>query len=189
MSIDTQLLSFLIMSVVGIYLGCMFDTNERIVKAIKEKKLLCLPFQFMFWLAQGFIAFYILVKINGGQVHLYFILSLVAGFLLYNLLFRRLYQQLLEGMITLVKYIVRLISQLVYFILIKPIMLLYKLIMFILGLILAAVNGLIRLILRLITWFFKCIWALLPKNTKKYLVSIAGLYSKIENIIVKRFKR
>ncbi|SEO91930.1 spore cortex biosynthesis protein YabQ [Amphibacillus marinus] len=189
MSVNTQLLSFAGMVLVGVYLGCMFDTNERLIKPLKGYKVLASIFQFAFWLAQSFISFLFLVELNGGQVHLYFLIAVTIGFWFYLRVIQHGFQWLLEGFIVLVKRICFFIYQLVYYLIIKPIIYLYRLILAICGFVFVVFSYVIKIILTPILWIMRLLWRCIPKNVRKYLVSLAGIYSKIENTIIKRNKK
>lgn len=188
MTIGLQFASFFSMLLAGVYLGCMFDTNERMIQGLKGRTIINFLFQFLFWLIQSFLIFYMLVKINGGQVRLYFILAIIIGFICYFLIFRRLYQSILEKVISILIRFFTFIWRLIDLLLFKPIMFFGRILLYLFNLVLFVFFNLIYLFLKLIKWMLKPIIKLIPKNIKKYLHSIAGIYSKIENIVIKQKK-
>lgn len=188
MTIEVQFASFFTMFLVGIYLGAMFDTSERLTQALREKVVVSFLFQFIFWLAQSFSIFYVLVKINGGQVRLYFIIAIIIGFWFYFALCRKLFQRFLEKVISLVKWVYNLVAHIIWLLLIKPIIIIGQMLLFLLNIVILTLSKILFIILQPIKWLLSLIWRMIPKNVKKYLVSLAGIYSKIENIISNRRK-
>ncbi|MBM7543169.1 spore cortex biosynthesis protein YabQ [Amphibacillus cookii] len=186
MSIDIQFLSFITMMIIGVYLGAMFDTNERLIGRFNGNTFLNFLFQFLFWLSQALIVFFCLVKINNGQVHLYFILMIIFGFWIYCSCCRTFYQSLLERLIMIVSQIIYIIKQMIYVMIVKPLIIFYQVVIAIVGFIILFGKKILILLIRPIVWVLRLICRLLPKNVKKYLVSMAGIYSKIENMINKQ---
>ncbi|WP_440897275.1 spore cortex biosynthesis protein YabQ [Amphibacillus sp. Q70] len=188
MTIEIQFASFFSMLLVGIYLGCMFDTNERIIQMFQTKILPRFLFQFLFWLAQSLLIFYSLVKINGGQVRLYFILAIIGGFWFYFFSLRRLYQAILEKVIELFIQIFKLIGRTIHLLLIKPIVFFGQILLSLLNMVILILTYIFSFFFKIIKWVLGPIFRLIPENVKKYLVSLAGIYSKIENIVINRKK-
>lgn len=186
MSIDIQFLSFIAMMIIGIYLGAMFDTNERLIGRFNGNMMLSFLFQLLFWLIQALIVFLCLVKINNGQVHLYFIFTIIFGFWIYCSRCRTFYQSLLERVIMIVCQLIYIIKQMIYIMVLKPLIICYQIAMAVIGFIYLFGKRLLNILVRPIIWAIRLIYRLLPKNVRKYLVSMAGIYSKIENIINKR---
>src|SRR5699024_9322416 len=104
--------------------------NERINQALRAKIVVSFLFQFIFWLAQSFFIFYVLVKINGGQVRLYFIIAIIIGFWFYFIVCRKIFNRILERIISFVKWVYDLIARIIWFLLIKPIMIIGQMLLF-----------------------------------------------------------
>lgn len=188
MTIEIQFASFFSMLLVGVYLGCMFDTNERIIQMLQDKMLFRFLFQFLFWLAQSLLIFYGLVKINGGQVRLYFILAIVIGFWFYFFSLRRVYQVILEKVIEILSRIFKMIGRTIHLLLIKPLVFFGHILLSLLNMVILMLSYLFSFFLKIIKWVLSPIFMIIPENVKKYLVSLAGIYSKIENIVINRKK-
>lgn len=189
MTIESQFASFFSMIFVGFYLGCMFDTNERIIRALKEKRIFKSLCQFIFWLLQSLMIFYGLVKINGGQVRLYFLLAIVIGYWFYFFVFRRIYQSILEKIIQSIRAISLVFLKIITLFLIKPIKFIIQAFLTVVNLAILVVVKLFLLLFTLLYWITRPIHLIIPKNVKKYLVSLPQLYSKIKDIVLKRKKK
>ncbi len=186
MTIEIQFASFITMGIVGFYLGCMFDTNERIIQAIKGSRIVKGLCQLVFWLIQSMIIFYLLVKVNGGQVRLYFIIAIIFGYWLYFLRFRKVYQRTLARIIQLIKAILLFIKKTITTIIIKPIKLLVLAFLTVINLVIMMVLKLFSFLLIMIGWLFRPILLIIPKNVRKYLVSLSKMCSKIIERVLNR---
>lgn len=188
MTIDLQFASFFSMIFAGMYLGCMFDTNERMIENLKGKGVTSFVLQFFFWLLQSYLLFYLLIKINGGQVRLYFILAIVIGFYIYFFSLRKIYRRLLEKVIYILSKLISIIWRLFNLLLIQPIVMIGRLLFYGFNLMMLFIFQLIYLSLNFLKWLLSPVLSLIPQNVKKYLHSPAGIYSKIENIVINRKK-
>lgn len=189
MTIEIQFASFFSMIFVGFYLGCMFDTNERIAQVLKEKRIFKWLCQFLFWLLQSLMIFYGLVKVNGGQVRLYFLIAIIIGYWLYFFSFRRVYQLILEKTIQLIRTISVIFLKVMILFLIKPIKFVVQAFLTVVNIAIMAVVKLLLFLLTILNWIIRPIYLIIPENVKKYLVSLPPLYSKIKDIVLKRKKK
>ncbi|HHU20161.1 MAG TPA: spore cortex biosynthesis protein YabQ [Bacilli bacterium] len=186
MTIEIQFASFFSMIVTGFYLGCMFDTNERIARAIKGHLIFNFICQFVFWLIQSMLIFYGLVRVNGGQVRLYFLIAIIFGYWLYFFLFRKIYQLILEKIIQLIRALFLTFLKIINLFLIKPVKFVFQAFLTVVNLVIMVVMKLFSFLLLILSWFFRPIFLIIPKNMRKYLVSLPQLYSKIKDIVGKR---
>lgn len=186
MTIEIQFASFFSMIVTGFYLGCMFDTNERIARAIKGHLIFNFICQFIFWLIQSVLIFYGLVRVNGGQVRLYFVIAIILGYWLYFFWFRRVYQLILEKIIWLIQAVFLTFLKIANLLLIKPVKFVFQAFLTVVNLAIMIVMKLLSFLLLILSWLFRPIFLIIPKNMRKYLVSLPQLYSKIIDTFGKR---
>lgn len=189
MTIEIQFASFFSMIFVGFYLGCMFDTNERIAHTLKEKRIFKWLCQLLFWLLQSLMIFYGLVKINGGQVRLYFLFAIVIGYWFYFFSFRHVYQLILGKIIQLIRKISLIFLKIITIFLIKPIKFVVQAFLTVVNIAIMVVMKLFLFLLAILNWIIRPIYLIIPINVKKYLVSLSPLYSKIKDIVLKRKKK
>ncbi|WZX99766.1 spore cortex biosynthesis protein YabQ [Bacillus sp. FSL W7-1360] len=80
----------------GVWLGASLDTYERFTVKQNRFRLLIAVRDLFFWILQALIVFYVLLKLNHGEIRIYIFLALLCGYAAYQALFKRLYQNLLE---------------------------------------------------------------------------------------------
>ncbi|WP_182201602.1 spore cortex biosynthesis protein YabQ [Paraliobacillus salinarum] len=192
MSLTIQFSTIVAMIAGGFYLGCAIDTFRRFDRYWKGQRILSFSLEICFWLLQTLILFYLLFLVNQGELRLYIFLSIFCGIAAYQSLFASIYKRLLERVIHVVIRFYRAIVRLVGLLVIRPILLVYRLLLtillFLLGIVFFIIKQMSIIIFFPIRLIGKVISRLIPKNAQKYLVDLAGFYSKIEYNIIKRWK-
>lgn len=84
MDLETQIKLILFSIAFGIFFALMIDINHRFLYS--EKKLLKIIFTFFFILANVFIYFLIIKKINGGILHTYSFVCIILGFFIEHII-------------------------------------------------------------------------------------------------------
>ncbi|WP_223703323.1 spore cortex biosynthesis protein YabQ [Sutcliffiella deserti] len=196
MTLTTQFYTMLAMVGVGSYLGAAVDTYGRFMKREKRARWIVFLHDLLFWLMQGLVTFYVLLKVNEGEVRFYIFIAIVCGYAAYQSILRYFYLSLLESTIQLSISFYQLLEKIVKMTIIKPIQLLVQAIIFILLGTYKVVYSIVRFLLILIwkiikiltlpiQWVFMLLWKLLPKSFKKYLEilfrKIAGFFSLVKN--------
>ena len=85
MSLIVQIQSLAFSFVFGIFVSILFNVCYKIL--FYKKIIIRILFNLIFCLSLYILYFYLLYKINNGVLHLYFFLSLIIGFLVYNRIF------------------------------------------------------------------------------------------------------
>ncbi|MYL35959.1 spore cortex biosynthesis protein YabQ [Pontibacillus yanchengensis] len=193
MSLDTQFITMFMMLWSGIYLGMAIDTFRRFERYWKKQTIFAFSIEIFFWLLQGLIVFYFLFVANQGELRLYIFLLILCGFAMYQALFKTIFRRILEKLISFgisfIRFIKRLFNALIYSPLRWMIRLLIKILLGIWVVVvwlLLLVGKIILLPLKLVG---KIIWWLTPKIVKNYFQQLKGIYSKIENILLKWWKK
>lgn len=197
MTLTVQFYTMLAMIGMGSWLGATLDTYGRFLKRPKRAKWLVFINDWLFWVIQGLVIFYILLSVNKGELRFYIFLALLCGYALYQSLLRTLYLHVLEFMIRIVVAIIKFVTIVFQTIIIKPLQLLFQLLIVILigiwkitvflskFLLKVVVLGL-KILFAPITWIFLFIWRLLPVKYKyilqKYFRTFAGFFRKLKNI-------
>ncbi|GAB3808167.1 spore cortex biosynthesis protein YabQ [Virgibacillus kimchii] len=186
MTLSTQFITMIAMTSGGFYLGLVLDTFRRFSSSWKHRVIFPYVMETSFWLMQTIILFYVLFRVNGGELRLYIFLACLLGFAIYQVFAARLYKKLLERIILVIKAIYRFMDRLIRVLIIHPIRwLLMLIISIILGLykvIISVLSFLFRVIFTPIRWVFQGFYQLLPKRFKIFLNKIAGFYSTMKNI-------
>lgn len=197
MSLSTQFYTMLAMVGMGSWLGAALDTYGRFLKRPMRARWVVFINDFMFWLVQGLILFYILLLVNEGELRVYIFLAVLCGYATYQSLLKQLYLRFLELLIQTSLAIYRFLIKIGHVMLVKPIIGLFQLVTTIL-------LGLLHLLLNIIKWGYKILitiikflfmpilyilklfWKLVPKRIRvligKNLKYIAGFKRKIKNI-------
>lgn len=200
MSLTTQFYTMLTMVGMGGWIGVALDTYGRFLKRPLRARWVVFINDFMFWVVQGLILFYLLLLVNEGELRIYIFLAVLCGYAAYQSLFKQIYLRILEQLIQTSISIYRLIIKVGQVMIVKPIVGLVQLLIVIL-------LGTLNFLWRLIKWAFQFIyslvkillapvrillrllWKLVPKTIRNFLTrnitKLAGLMKKIKNIISK----
>ena len=125
------------------------------------------------------ILFYVLYRVNYGELRVYVFLACLLGISIYAVVFRKIYVRLLEAIINMVKTIVLWTVQAVNILVIQPVWWLLKLLYKI-------IKGLILFILRVLSypvyWIGNLLRWLLPEIVIK---KISQIYAFCSTIVIK----
>lgn len=185
MTLNVQFTAMICMVLSGFYLGVALETFRRFSPHWKHRKFLVFFLEICFWLSQTFLLYYVLYRINAGELRVYVFLACLLGFSIYQVTIKTLYKKILEQIIHVILSLYRFCQKIVYALIIVPIKwILYALYM-IAQLIISFLLTIISLILTIIKWPFTIIYRLLPQKIKKIISKLAGLYSIIKNTSIK----
>ncbi|MFD1849252.1 spore cortex biosynthesis protein YabQ [Oceanobacillus bengalensis] len=192
MTLSVQFLTMITMVLSGLYLGVVLETFRRFTIYWKRKIVLTYFLEVCFWLTQTLIIFYVLYRINAGEIRFYVILACLLGFSIYQVFAAKLYKALLEQIIRIIAAIYRFCERLVQVLIITPViwivMALVTLLLGIFRLLSKVLLFTLKLLFAPIWWILKGIYNLLPQKIKNYFLQIAGFYSKMKNIVNKWLK-
>jgi spore cortex biosynthesis protein YabQ len=198
MTLTIQFYTLLAMIGMGSGFGAALDTYSRFLNRSERKRWVVFIHDFLFWIIQGLLIFYVLFLVNEGEFRLYLFLALLCGFSAYQALFKGFYQRFLEFLIILVIKLARFIANSVHMLIFLPIK-------WVIVSVLAIIIGIGKFLLALLKWAGKIllfilnifwrplkwilthIWNLLPvfvtKNVGKFYNKGKGILLKIKNSI------
>ncbi|MGP4109170.1 spore cortex biosynthesis protein YabQ [Virgibacillus sp. L01] len=192
MTLSVQFLTMFSMVLGGFYLGIINDTYRRFSIHWKQNKILSYFMEISFWLTQTMLLYYLLFRVNSGELRFYVFIACLLGFSVYQVTTANAYKQLLEHIIRIGLKIYQFIEKLVQVLFIKPIKFVVHLLivslLFIGNVLLTIIRYTFRFMYVPISWVFQNLFRLLPKNIQNYLHKIAGIYSTMENILKKWIK-
>lgn len=193
MSLTIQFQTMLAMIAVGGWLGIALDTYGRFLKRPKRALWILFINDLLFWIVQGLIAFYILLKVNQGEIRFYAFLAILCGFAAYQSMLKGLYLALLERIIFIITRIYRILVRTIFILIIKPIKIVIQLIIT-LGIMLGTfLLNLIKILWKMIYIPLRGLvvltWRILPKKWRFFLIQQAGNLRKVKNIIKKWYKK
>jgi spore cortex biosynthesis protein YabQ len=193
MTLSTQFLTMLTMVSSGFYLGIVQDTFRRFTPYWKKRVVLTYTMEISFWLTQTLIVFYVLFRVNGGELRFYIFAACLLGFAAYQALAADIYKKLLEHIIRIMTAVYRFVERCVIALFITPIKWILKLLWTITFHVFKLIGTVLLFILTIIItpfgWIFGFIYRLLPEGFKKNIRKLAGFYSKMKNICIKLMKR
>lgn len=120
MTLSTQFLTLITMALSGFYLGIAQETFRRFTVYWKGRLFLTYFLEILFWMMQAGILFYILYRVNQGELRIYIVLASLFGFSAYQALAKQVYKRLLERLIRIFKAIYQGIEKLIKILLISP---------------------------------------------------------------------
>lgn len=183
MTLDTQFLTMISMVVGGIYLGFANDTYRRVSVRWKHKSLLVYLFEISFWLIQTAILFYVLYRVNHGEIRFYIFLAIFLGISMYVVMFQSLYRRVLEIIIQMITLTAKTIVRTVEALIIAP----FK---WLIALCITIVTYTIYIVIKIVSFFLniivyplkvtvKLIEKLLPEKFSKNVTKFIKFYSTI----------
>jgi len=186
-------MTMLAMILSGFYLGIIQETYRRLTVYWRKRVFLTYFLEISFWLTQTAIIFYVLYRVNAGELRLYVFLACLLGFSVYQVFAKSIYKRLLESIIRIMAAIYHFFERLFQGLIITPISWIIKGIIFIVLSIVHMLGAIIMFILKLVftpfKWIGKGIYQLLPEVFKNFLHKLAGFYSKMKNISYKELKK
>ena len=200
MTLSTQFMTMLAMIGMGIFFGAGLDTYNRFLKRSKRKSWLVFINDVLFWILQGLFIFFVLFRVNQGELRIYIFIALLCGFATYQSLFKVIYSRWLEVLISFVISLLRFFVKIVYLLVYKPIyfvittllelvLMIGKSLLVLFKWIIKAMWFAIKVLFMPIMWILLLIWKLSPKTIKKSVEKIynkwAGKYKTIKNIIIR----
>ncbi|MFD2628047.1 spore cortex biosynthesis protein YabQ [Oceanobacillus kapialis] len=193
MTLSTQFLTMLAMVSSGFYLGIVQDTFRRFAPYWKRRVVLTYTMEISFWLTQTLILFFVLFRVNGGELRFYIFAACLLGFAAYQALAAESYKKLLEHIIRILTSIYRFIEKCVKAIIITPIKwiltFIWSLFIKLLKLVGTVLLFLLTVLITPFGWIFQLIYRLLPESFKNFFRKFAGFYSKMKNIGIKLLNR
>lgn len=173
-------------------MGMILDTFRRASSHWKNSVFLTYLMEISFWLSQTMLLFYILYRVNAGELRFYVFLALLLGFASYQALAADVYKKLLEHIIKIALSVYRFIARLIYMIVIKPIIFVFTLffsaIAYILQVLFIVLLTIVKIIFAPFKWLLQFLYRIQPEIIKNFLHKIAGFYSTMENICKKWLK-
>ncbi|OZU89535.1 spore cortex biosynthesis protein YabQ [Virgibacillus indicus] len=192
MTLSIQFMTMLAMVSSGFYLGIINDTYRRFTPYWKHKITITYLLEIFFWASQTILVFYVLFRVNGGELRFYIFAACLLGFAIYQVFAAAIYKRILERIIQVITGIYRFFARLVQALIIAPVkwmlMVLFTIVLRIAKIIGSILFFLVKLLFAPIKWVAKITFHILPENFQKYLHKIAGFYSTITNIVYKWMK-
>jgi spore cortex biosynthesis protein YabQ len=164
-----------VMLLSGLGMGAVFDGYRVVSSELRLPKWWLPALDVLYWIASAVVVFRMLYASNNGEVRAYVFLGLAIGVILHYWLLSKAVVVIVKWIIRAVKACIAFVLRLIDVIIVKPILLLYKLAKVILGFgtaltifLLKIVVQLVRPIWLLLAWMTKPIWRPLGRWLKPY---------------------
>ncbi len=151
MSLTVQFQTMVVMIAMGVWIGSSIDTYHRFSKKRHHFHWMTALSDFLFWVIQGLVVFYVLLLVNEGQMRFYIILALLCGFATYKALFQKPFLRILEGIIHISILIYRFIKRFVQIFFIIPVRWILKLLYSLCIMVLSTLFTILLFLLKIIT--------------------------------------
>lgn len=194
MTLQVQFLTMVSMIIGGFYLGMARDTYLRFSPYWRQRIILRYVLEIAFWMIQTILLFYILYRVNAGELRAYIFIACLLGVSIYKVFFASLYKKVLELMIRLLLMIYRIFREIIRVVVVIPIKGIVYFILLMFQFVFTVLFFIIKLILPPFKWIVIFAFSLLPKKLQKIIRNLVGFYSImtdtskkwIKNILSKR---
>ncbi|MDQ6420738.1 spore cortex biosynthesis protein YabQ [Paenibacillus sp. LHD-117] len=175
MTLSVQWMTMAVMLLSGLGMGAVFDGYRVVSNELKFPKWWLPALDILYWIASAVAVFRMLYASNNGEVRAYVFLGLAVGVILHYWLFSKVVIAIVRWLIRAVKACFNFIIRLIDILVVRPILLLYKLVKVILGFgsaltifLLKIMVQLVRPIWLLLIWMLKPIWRPIGRWLKPY---------------------
>jgi spore cortex biosynthesis protein YabQ len=178
----------------GAFMGALFDVYRVLSGQLRPPRWLVPLLDIGYWIVATLFVFRALLYSNDGQVRVYVFLGLLLGVWLYFRLASRLTIRFVQLCIRLVLALIRFLGRTVEYIIIKPVLLLYRLLIILFGFLWALTIFIGKIMLQLM-YPFLLLGRLLMKPLRKRLRKpdwwnrLTGLSGKWVQAIKRLFRR
>ncbi|MFD0962114.1 spore cortex biosynthesis protein YabQ [Paenibacillus chungangensis] len=153
MTLSVQWLTVVMMLLSGLGMGAVFDGYRVVSHELRFPRWWLPVLDIVYWMAAAVVVFRVLYASNNGEVRAYVFLGLAIGVILYYWVLSRLVILLSKWLIGAVRSLIAFLLKLVDFLLIKPILALYRLVIVILGFGSALTIFLLKIVIQLVRPF------------------------------------
>ncbi|MFD2617458.1 spore cortex biosynthesis protein YabQ [Terrilactibacillus laevilacticus] len=190
MTLNEQFATMIAMILTGLWIGVSLTTYHRFMHPNKKWMWTTIPTDIFFWICQGLLIFYVLLKVNEGQIRFYIFLALLLGYVMYKGIFERLYAVILERFIVLVVSVCRFLKKCLTILLILPLLTLLKLVLISCKMILKFIKAILYFLFCLVFYPLKWVYIfIVPKRVRQKGEMVAKKVGTLWAKLIKIFKR
>ncbi len=168
----------------GIGMGVVFDGYRVVSDELRISRLWVPVFDLLYWIAATIAVFQVLSSSNQGEVRAYVFLGLVLGIGFYYWLFSKITVRLVKLLILTVRAVIAFIIKAFELLVIKPLILLYRITRLILAFLRAFTMFLFKIVVQLLRPF----WLLFAWMTKPIWKPLFRYWSIRVNPVIARWR-
>jgi len=154
-TLDMQWLTMAVMLLSGLGMGTVFDGYRVVTNELKLPRWWLPVLDVVYWMAAALIVFRVLYASNNGEVRAYVFIGLAIGMVIYYFLFSRIVIHVTKWMIRAVQKLIQIMLKCLDLLIVKPILLLYKLVKVILAFGSALTIFTLKIVIQLVRPFWK----------------------------------
>ncbi|EZH64395.1 hypothetical protein DH09_21660 [Bacillaceae bacterium JMAK1] len=175
MTLVVQFQTFFAMIAAGSAIALQLDVYHRCL--LLRSKWTQAVMDLAFWIVQALLVFYLLFYMNFGELRIYIFIAIILGFVTYWHTVRPFFLRLLERIIQMVQWLIKVVKKTIYVLIITPILGLYKLISKIATFFLTIVRWSVIQLSKLLFFFIRPVYTILqgPKIVKR----VKAMYSRM----------
>ncbi|WNQ11684.1 spore cortex biosynthesis protein YabQ [Paenibacillus aurantius] len=163
MTLQTQFVTMGMMFLSGLALGVVFDTYRVLTGQLRMPLWLISLFDLVYWAGSTLFVFRMLYYSNQGDLRFYVFLGLAVGVTFHYWFLSRPVIRLVLLLIKLVRWLARMIRRTFELVVVKPIILLYRLVKILAGFVLVLAVFLYRIVIQLLYPIWKLLrWMTSP---------------------------
>jgi spore cortex biosynthesis protein YabQ len=162
----------------GLALGVFYDIYRVVARLLRAVRKLQPIFDIAYWIAAALLVFRVLYISNFGQLRMFVFLALLLGISIYYALLSGWVIRIIYGVIRAGKAVIRFCVRLFHAVIVRPILLLYRVVKVLLGFLLALSIFLGKFVLQLLypLWFLlKLLFRPMIKRWKTPLWALAAI--------------
>ncbi len=129
MSLDVQFLTLWMMFVCGLGLGVVFDLYRVVSGELRLSRWIIAIMDILYWIVAALAVFKVLYHSNQGELRIFVFIGLFIGLGVYFLLFSFLVQKTADLLIRVLRKILWFVMRLFHFLVVVPLMAVYKVFM------------------------------------------------------------
>ncbi|MCX7773754.1 MAG: spore cortex biosynthesis protein YabQ [Clostridia bacterium] len=149
MTLQVQFQTMYMMLMSGLSMGIIFDTYRVVCSQLKIYRWVVSVVDILYWIASTALVFYALYTSNQGQVRLYVFIGLFVGIWVYFFIFSSVIIRFVVWLIQKIKQLLRLLYRIFEITVLKPVFLLYRLVVILLGFLAAVAMFIWKIVLQL----------------------------------------
>jgi spore cortex biosynthesis protein YabQ len=158
-----QWLTMAVMLLSGLGMGTVFDGYRVVSNELKFPRWWLPVLDVIYWMAAALVVFRVLYASNNGEVRAYVFIGLAIGIILYYLLLSKIVIVVVRWIIGAVRKLIAFVLKCLEILIVKPILLLYKLVMVILAFGSALTIFVLKIVVQLVRPFWKLfVWMVRP---------------------------
>lgn len=163
MTLSMQWLTMAVMLLSGLGMGTVFDGYRVVSNELKFPRWWLPVLDVIYWMASALVVFRVLYANNNGEVRAYVFIGLAIGIVIYYLFLSRIVIVIVKWFIGAMRKLIAFVLKCLDILIVKPILLFYKLIMAIFAFGSALTIFILKIVVQLVRPFWKLlVWIIRP---------------------------